>query len=357
MADFFRGTIGGGGFLLGIPTASAFQNHVLDANTDTLEFGFNAPEAITITKVFVRYGLRTGTPPAYKISLMGMDGATGRGDGTILGGGSPASNVFTPPADTTWDGTGRWITLDNPYICTRGQKIVIHLKYESGTVDGSNNSSFTRNIASSSLNSFPGAYDNGSTTTQQPIFGYGSTTKVYGYPLEGFDSTVFGSGDTPDEWALKFTLPADAGSTFKVSGVRARFTPGGSGRTAKVQLYTGTTLLQTVTIDADEIAGAGGMVEVYFTDTTLATLDFGTAYRIGLQPQEASNWNLPSLVVDAANDLTAFGGGADWHLSTRTDVGAWTDVTTKRPMMELIIDDWTEPAGGGGSANLLHGKL
>src|SRR5438105_4685448 len=88
-----------------VPTSFA-----LDQTTDQIEYIFQAAEAITITRLGFRYGTRTGTPPTYQVSLQGVDG-TGVPDGTVKGGGSPASATFTPPADATWDATWRWVTL------------------------------------------------------------------------------------------------------------------------------------------------------------------------------------------------------------------------------------------------------
>src|SRR3990167_2686468 len=66
----------------------------------------------TITHLGFRYGLRTGTPPTYRVSLQALGGAA-KPTGTVLGGGSPASATFTPPADTTWDTTWQWVALTN----------------------------------------------------------------------------------------------------------------------------------------------------------------------------------------------------------------------------------------------------
>ncbi len=110
--------------LLGAPapvrTALSFSNFSLNQNTDQLEFVFQAPEAITITKLGYRYGVRTGTCPTYIHSLQGV-GTDGNPDGAVKGGGSPASKTFTPPADTTFNGLFKYNTLDNAYTCARGE--------------------------------------------------------------------------------------------------------------------------------------------------------------------------------------------------------------------------------------------
>jgi hypothetical protein len=346
MADFLDNTIGNAFFL---PVGS-ITNFALNGTTDALEFIFQATEAATITTVGFRYGARTGTPPTYRISLQGVAGATGYPDGTIKGGGSPASATFTPPASTAWDGLWQWITLSNSYTCTRGELLALVIDYSSGTCDVSNNSSFTRTIVSPAT-SMPHAIQNDAavrtkTTVGTPIFGYASSSKSFGKILSTSLSTNFTNASTPDEYALRFIVPSTWCSTYTIGRVECHAVVVGGARTAKLQLYDGTTVLQTYTLDGD-ISGSAGFNVFVPTETTLATLTAGNVYRIGLQPQEASNWSWPSFTVLNNQDLGCHPGGIEWYQSTRTDVGAWSDTTITRPLMAIGIDDWTAPAGGG----------
>jgi hypothetical protein len=47
-------------------------------------------------------------------------------------------------------------------------------------------------------------------------------------------------------------------------------------------------------------------------------------------------------------------GGDGFYLATYNGA-TWTEDTTNRPLMQLIIADWTEPVGGGGGATQLIG--
>lgn len=336
-------------------TPPAFGSLALDQTTDQWESILQQRVADTITHVGFRYSLRTGTPPAYKASIQGVN-TSGNPDGTILGGGTPASHVFTPPADTTWDATWQWIALDNSIALTRGQFISIVVAYSSGTVDGSNFS--TLNNAMSGLQAragFPYFISNnaGARTRSAlwPIVAMKSASAVYGFPIQTFTQTLFSSDSTPDEYALSFSLPAGSCTSYQVAGVRF-WTQVAAGKSLIVNLYTGTTVLQTVTLDSDDFsvnASADRSMEVWFTDSSLTTLSPGTTYRVGLQPQQTtSNTTVMTLDCAAAADLGAYPGGTAWALSTRTDAGAWTDVATSRPMVELILTDLTATAGGGG---------
>ena len=346
----------------------AFVNHTCDASNDGWACIFQSMEDCTITHVGFRYGVRAGTPPTYIASLQGVTTNTGRPDTTVKGGGSPASVTFTPPADTTWDGTWQWVQLANSYAASRGEYLAIVIAHSSGSVDGSNYSSFTSGMTGQgavrthlpyALTQSGGSWS--TITASQPIFAYKSSSMVYGNPVQSVTDTLFGSTDTPDEYALCFQLPAAIGASFTVAGVRFLQRPA-AGKTAKVQLYNGTTVLQTVTIDSDICGSAASYPfdwQVMFDETTLSTLSTATTYRIGIQAQEASgNWMLRTIDVAAANDLLAYPFGTAWYLSTRSDAGAWdADSTTKRPVIELILADITAPTAGGAGGLVTHAGM
>ncbi len=330
---------------------ASFSNFALDATTDAVEFIVEAPAAITITRLGFRYGARTGTPPTYRISIQGV-GATGNPDGTIKGAGTPASATFTPPASAAWNGTWNWVTLDNPYTCARGEFLAIVIDYSAGSVDGSNNSSFTSTASfEASPAGFPYVIQNNATvrTRQgaQPVYGYGSAGTAYGAPMQSLFITAMTSATTPDEYALAFTLSASYGSTFQVAGARACFQSPAAG-SIKVILYSGTTVLQSVTVDTDAVATAGSRpMEIFFADAALTDLSFGSLYRIGFQPQDAAgNYFLFGITMAAAADAAAFPGGTQFHLSSRVDAGAWSNDLATRPMAELILADLTVAAAG-----------
>ena len=329
-------------------------NFVLNQTTDAIEWIFNVSGAITITKLGFRYGLRTGTPPTFKISLQGV-GVTGNPDGTIKGGGSPASATFTPPADTTWDGTWQWITLANPYTTTRGEFLAIVIAQSSGTINASNNSSFTTNNNNTPTQNFPYAIRNdaGTRTRQNtmPVYGYSSSSLAYGNVIQGVWTTAINASTTPDEQALNFMFPGDSGQTYQVIGVRLTMTLP-AGQSVKLILYDGTTVLQDVTFDTDlqYLATDISPFEIFFDEATLSDLLFGSVYRLSLQPQAASGtYYISALTVASTNDLTAWAGSTNFYQSTRTDGGAWSDDTLTRPFVELIIDDWQ-----GGAVFNLH---
>jgi hypothetical protein len=325
----------------------SYTSFTLDQTTDAIEMLFQADEAITITKLGYRVNTITGTSPVFKISLQGISGA-GLPDGTIKGGGSPASATFTPAAAPNWT----WVTLDNAYTCTRGEFLAVVIQQNSGTIDASNNANFSHSYSSFGTWSFPHSIqnNNGTRTMQnnEPVLGYASSTVAYGRPSASITSTAINSGTTPDEVAFAFTIPATLLSTYQVAGVWFPCTTPNTGTTVKLILYDGTTVLQDVTYDSDYSASPGGThnnIRGFFDEATLSTLNAGSTYRIGIQPQTATGISPFRVNVSAQADFEAWPGGQNFWVSTRTDAGAWTDILTQRLIGGIIISDWT--AGGG----------
>jgi hypothetical protein len=328
-------------------TTAGFFLFSLDGATDALEYIIQAPAADTITHVGFRYGVRTGTPPTYRVSIQGV-GTTGNPDGTIKGGGSPASATFTPPASTAWNSTWQWVALSNSYACSRGEALALVIDYSSGSIDGSNFGSFTTAPSGNGARSaFPYAIENAAGVRArhvgQAAWGMKSGTASYGVPFQAATVTAF---STNTEYALQFTLPDAAGGSYQVMGVRANITTPAAAKSFDLRLYEGTTLLQTATFDTDTLranAFPGSLIELYFANTTLATLTCGTTYYAAFAPTDASN-NIALLVwtAAAAQDAAAWGGDGNWCLATRAG-GAWTSDTLSRPAMELLLADLSEP--------------
>lgn len=290
------------------------------------------------------------------------------GNGTYTSGGTVLSNavgvVFTPPADTSWNSTFRWTSLasSSQYTCTRGQLLAWVLKHNNGTVDASNRSAFTYGLSNTvSRYGFPHpltSSDGGSSWTKQSAilssFGYASATKAYGRPVVAITQTTI---STTSEQALAFSLPSTACSTFKVAGAEGMILLPATGKTFNMTIYEGTTARQgpvTFSSDTFTIAAASRLAfQGLFTDSSLYTFSCGTTYYLGFAPQEASsNFSLLTFDSTAAADLAAWPGGTGWYSATRASGGgtAFSEVTTSRPTMGLILSDITPATCGGGGA-------
>ena len=334
------------------------QTHVVDASNEGVGWVFQPFNADAITHLGFRYGLRTGTPPIYAIGLETVDG-TGLPTGTDAGGGSPTSATFTPPASTAWDSTWRWVALSNSYTPTRGQILAGVIRYSSGTIDGSNNSSFTRNmLTQSGITAFPYPVTNSAGTWTKaainPTFGWRTASGRYGYISQAAYSTTT-ANTAGHRQLMKFRLPSGEGSTFKVVGAAGTVRVGvASGSYKFILTDSSGTILQETTFDADQdaIVATIGVRQFFFDDSTLQDLSYGTDYYIGFEVI-SGQVGIAGITLAEAEDREAFPGGLNRCLGTSTG-GAITDTTTTLPLLEIIIDEIT-PATGSGGAILLGG--
>ena len=310
---------------------------------------FQALEAVTITRLW-HYCTAATNPPVLRISLQGVDSATGFSDGTIKGATNNALNIFTPTA-----ASGGWLTLGESYACTRGELLAIVVEYSSGTIDATHQANL--NYASTNgAAGFPYVITTNTGTRSKvsnwPIYGYGSASKAYGVPIQAANSPTFNLTSSPDEYALRFIVPTDWCSTFKICGVLALFSPNPASTSFDINLYDsdGSTVLQQLTYDSDITASnitTARASEYWFPTSTLATLNAGTTYRIGVVPASSTNTLIANFATLSNDDMDALYMGKEWYQSSRTDAGAWTDIPTTRPYIVPIFADLTS---GGGAA-------
>lgn len=330
-----------------------FTNQALTTQDFKVGWVFSYPYAEAITGAKFRYGARTSTPPQHTISLQSLD-ASGLPSGTILGGGSPASQTFTPPANTTWDGLVQSIAFANAYTPARGERMALVIDATSNPSAGS--SSFTRNNTGglSFLQNFPyhvintGSWAKGG-NSYGSVFGVYSASHVYGFPLQS--TTVQSTGTTGRRVAMKFNLASGWGDSFKVVGLAGIIPSPTNAGTFTLGLWNaaGTVLASKTGIDSDANKGSGtnGYFEDFFADATLPTLSYGTDYYIGFECEGSVTVRMTTLDFAAAGDLACLPGGTTCCYSLWNGA-AWADTTTSRPWAELMMDDITEPAGGGG---------
>lgn len=353
MADALFQTLGnfGGKFFV-----ASVTNHSLDANNDGLAAVFETFSADPITHLGFRYGSRTGTPPTYIIALEGVDGS-GLPDGTVKGGGSPASATFTPPASTAWDGTWQWVALSNSYTPTRSELLAATIRYSSGTVDASNFSSITRDLSGLAAANQGIPYELTLTagtwakrTSDGPVFGYRTASGRHGCIATGlFQTNVTTTGNRQ---ALGFVLPSGHGSTFKLAGITAQMRVSAAAGSFVFGLWDSSgTMIQDKTYDADQFGNTGGSNSrslCLFDESSLTALNYGTTYYVGFQSVSSSAVGMRGYQLSEAADRSAYPNGTNMWLGTWNG-SAWSDDTTVIPICELILSDVTVPSGGGGA--------
>jgi hypothetical protein len=165
------------------------------------------------------------------------------------------------------------------------------------------------------------------------------------WPMSALGTVAPGSGSTPDEYALRFTVPF----ACKVTGGWFTVSPGGAGRNFTISLYEGTSLLGSEAFDAEQVAAATNRcVEANFGAEI--TLTPSTVYYLAIKPSTASANTYHYFDVASANHLQAHAGGTEWYYADRVDSGAWSNITTTRRLYGgLIISALDDGVSTGGN--------
>jgi hypothetical protein len=317
---------------------------LLDASGEKLAMVFRAPKTGTLDRFEFLLGTVTQAPASgLKCSFQNVDLATGMPDETV-------DENATVTAGLT---SGAWVnpgSFSAGRAVTRGDLVAAVVEFASWaagdalTLDRLYLSAYTPPAHTYyGPKKLGGTWDK--TEEMLPPWALRYTDGSYalvpgGYPVSAIADVGFGSGSSPDEIGVRFTVPM----ACRLQGVFLRMVTAASS-TFDVVLYQGSTVVETVTTDGDAtIAGSGRGILVLF-DSLLAA---NTLYRSVLKPS-ATSQNLFLFTVASAAIMDAFGGGQAWHQTERTDAGAWTDTPTKRPWMSLWLSQVDDGAGSSGS--------
>lgn len=164
-------------------------------------------------------------------------------------------------------------------------------------------------------------------------------------PVSALGTIGFNSGSTPDENALEFQVPftCEVDGAWVMANVAA-------GADFDIVLYSGTTALATVSIDANAIqANAARFLRTSFPKLTL---NANTTYRLAVKPTTANNVTLYYRDVAASGHRAVTPLGTTAQLNSRTDAGSWgAGTATRIPWMGIRISgiDTAAAAASGGS--------
>lgn len=327
--------------------SASYNDFLLDASGDSIEYMFQCEEACAIDGLCVRQGSTNLSPPTYKVSLQGVN-TSGRADGTVKSSLNATGNITPPGANSVICNT-----LTSSYTCTKGEYLAAVLQYASGTIGGSNNASFTYSNANALSFRFPMSVTTdatGPTTTRRSgltAFGYKCGSTYYGFLPETSGQHDFGSLASPPVRGNKFTIPASSCSTFKIDSARFNGYMNAVGSTLDLVVYEGTTVRQDTSIDTDFDTSGGSAGYLQGTFDEGYTFTCGTEYAIAVKPNSTGGTSagLQYIVFDTAAHQNSLPLGTTMYYSGLS-AGVWTDDTTKRALIDLIISDITEPSGG-----------
>lgn len=309
-----------------VGTGSSF---LLDAAGEKFAGVFQVPKTGNIDRIGFLTGSVTSSQ-TLRVTLQTL--SSGDPTGTLVG--SSVKGTQTSPAASTF----YEVTLGAVAAVTQGDFVAAVVEFD-GTAGN-------LNIQCSQLyqarlfpycDHFTAAW---SKQDRCPIFSIryddGTYADILGMPAASFPSTAYNSGSTPDERALYFSVPFPT----RCTGASLRMGCSGTSANFDVILYDsdGTTTLASTSVLATNQRTTGGFDPCEYLFTSSATLYANTNYRISVKPTSANNVTLQEFTVNAAGMLDGVPGGSNWHLSTRTDAGAWSQTTTRRPYITPMLN-------------------
>lgn len=336
----------------GSGTFSYLNSTAITANTMFFAGVFQVPKSGSIRKVHFRYGsaitacsaaCSSGNPTRMNATIQTVSTVNGNPTGTAYGGAVAGASTALPTA-SAWD----TITLGTNATATKGDIVAAVIGF--ANVNTSDSITFSIGSSSATPMNLP-YYDTFTTLWTKGGNGWifaieysdGSFDYIQSNPWSAITNQTFSSSTSPSEYALRFSLPFPG----RVSGLV--FNGGWTGINASVVYVVygggGTTVSTSETVNREFTRGAT-TVNNYIRFTTPYVFAANEVVRVSIDPSTATNVTLPIFTFNIAAIMDQVTCGQSCFLSTRAG-GAWTDVTTQRPAIAVIIDQLSDGAGGG----------
>lgn len=310
---------------------------VLDASGEKAAVICYAPKTGNIAKIgWPTATVTTGS--TFDVRLETVSLVTGDPTGTLWNTTTNGSQVVANADDNVWLTT----TLTSQAAVVQGDTIAVVLVQTTGNMSTNNFFDDFNNIAYP--DHFTAAWSKQATQCGMMALEYsdGSYAHITGvHPYLAVSYTSFNSGSTPDERGLYFSFPFPV----QVSGWWA-WADGDEDFTVRLYDSDGSTVLLSSLADTNvrsEPTG-GGICRRQFAGTV--NLSANTFYRLTVLPGTATDVRLGDFDVNAAAIMDACEGGRNFHFTSRTDGGVWTQTTTKRPWMGLLVNALSDGEGG-----------
>jgi hypothetical protein len=340
----------------GNPTLASF---LLDASSEKFAMIFPVPRTGTLNKFEFRLGTVTQAPGnGLKCSFQDISASNGDPDGAIdqyrVVTTGLSSNTWVTPGLITSDGTD----TGTKRSVTRGDLLAAVIEFESFTAGDSLNISALDLVATGSglyelrpycdhfTASWSKQWKGAVIALQYSDLSYEFLATPW-YPISALNAQSYANNSTPDERGLYFRFPFPV----KLGGCWLRCIAGAGD--ADVVLYDsdGSTALATVSIDKDQVGFTNGR-SIFVRFPSDVQLSANTNYRLTFKPTSAVAVSLYDFEVVDASYMDAVEGGSSWYYTERTDAGSWTETTTKRPWIGLLVTACDDGAGGGGGTTL-----
>lgn len=337
-------------------SSSAFAVRLLDTNGEKLAFIIQVPKAGTLhsfefptttVTTFPTDGIKLSFQDLKNtgITLVAPDGTV---DQFVNITSNPGSNVWVVPGGPlTVDGTGGGAKRS----VSKGDFLACVIEQVTSTDAWSFNVGLLE--VETGARGFPGAVVFSGVwggVSAVPCMALKYDDNSYGqvswlFPMKTITNDSFGSSSDPKERGLYFQFPVEV-------KVRGCWFIGSLPGNADIILYdsNGTTELASLAFDADYRVISGAQRHYVVEFPSEVTLAAATNYRLVLQPTTTTTINLVNFAVEAADRLDAVEGGQAFHYTQKSSADAWSQTTTKRPFMGLIVSAVHDGTGGGGGS-------
>ena len=342
----------------GAPNIS--QNHLMDANGEFYTLVFRVPKTGTLDTVELLLNTVTTAPTnglRFAFGTIDADGTTfTEQQYRVYAQGSISSNKWLSDiglitSDGSDTGTKRSVT--------QGDVMALKVTFDGTYVDGNLNIgllNFNADAISNVYGGFP--YEVGPTGTTRTMGRFPALALKYndgsyatldgGVPIKSSAASTYASntssGSGGDERGLRGLFAMEV----SIDGVWVRMLGANTSATFDVVIEGGG-LGSPVTVAgnlAQAMSATNGYNHLYrFPAITLAA---NTAFTVSIRPATTNTVSIYEGTVDSTAIMGAWGPGAEWYHVTRTDGGAWTTTTTKRPIMGVKVASVTVAASGGG---------
>lgn len=295
----------------------------LDALGEQYTFVFRVRRTGTIDRVgFCVRGVTTAQ--TLRAGLETTDTTNFLATGTQYGGSTPGTQT-APVADTFYE-----VPLTVPATATKGDIIALVVQFDStagnlviGQID---------NEGGGSQTSFPYVARFLSSAWAKVPSGVGMHSVRYSdgtydpigmcVPTAPRIDTFFNSGSATTEIGNRFTVPGPTSVSGIFSGVNHL------SAAVDYVLYEGSSVLSTISVPAG-LSAAGSGYEEFDFDSSIP-LSPNVVYRVTAKPTTTNNVNVREAVLLNAAMMDMLPGGSDWHKTSRTGAGAFTDDPLRR---------------------------
>jgi hypothetical protein len=167
-------------------------------------------------------------------------------------------------------------------------------------------------------------------------------------PILQRNSNQFSSASSPNEYALHFVSPAP----MRVHGCWMECSHDNANSTSTVSLYdAANNVLASKNLDQTWFHNLTTQRYIWVSFGQSITLAANAVYRLGWKATAANNITIIHHTMQSATDFRVTDGIDNIYLESRTDSGAWSPTTTRRPRMGLLlthVDDGVFPSFSGG---------